>query len=299
VTGTQPGPAERTTVLAPEDTELVGSALAGLVRRVRPRRYLMCRPTYFDVTYSINPWMHPAKPTDPALAVVQWERLRQVYLDLGHQVEEIAPWPGLPDMVFAANGGTVVDGRVLAARFRHPERAAEGPAYLAWFRERGYRVQEAEHVNEGEGDYLPAGDVILAGTGFRTDRRSHAAAERFFGRPVHTLTLVDPRYYHLDTAMAVLGDAEVMYYPAAFAPHSQALLRRLYPDAVLADDADAAAFGLNAVCDGRHVVLAAQAVHLFEELRVRCYVPIGLDLSELHKAGGGAKCCTLELRERR
>jgi N-dimethylarginine dimethylaminohydrolase len=257
----------------------------------------MCRPSHFDVSYSINPWMQPAKPTDRELALAQWERLVYLFRGLGHQVEQIEPGAGLPDMVFAANGAVMVEGKVLSARFRYEQRVPEGPAYADWFRQRGYQVHEAEHINEGEGDYLVTGSVILAGTGFRTDRRSHAEASRFFGRPVHGLQLVDPRYYHLDTALAVLDDDEIMYYPAAFAPQSQDLLRQLYPDAILATDADAEVFGLNAVSDGLHVLLAPQASNLIFQLRERGFVPIGVDLSELLKSGGSAKCCTLELRE--
>ncbi|MEO6503345.1 MAG: dimethylargininase [Jatrophihabitantaceae bacterium] len=266
-------------------------------RTARPRRYLMCPPAHFDVCYSINPWMEPEKPTDGALAVVQWERLINLFLGLGHQVEQIHPVPGLPDMVFAANGATMVDGKVLSARFRYPQRVDEADAYASWFRERGYQVHDAEHINEGEGDYLVTGSRILAGTGFRTDSLSHSEAERFFGRPVQSLTLVDPRFYHLDTALAVLDNDEIMYYPKAFSASSQAVLRELYPDAILATDSDAEVFGLNAVSDGRHVLLASQASNLIDELWARGFVPIGVDLSELLKSGGSAKCCTLELRE--
>ncbi|MGW1196712.1 dimethylargininase [Streptomyces sp. NPDC002536] len=263
----------------------------------RPRHYLMCRPTHFAVDYSINPWMDPAKPVDTGLAVAQWERLRELYLSLGHTVELLEPLPGLPDMVFAANGATVVDGKALVARFRHQERADEAPAYLAWFRERGYEVvRQAGFTNEGEGDYLVAGERILAGTGFRTDRRSHAEAATVLGRPVVTLELVDPRFYHLDTALAVLSDTDVMYYPAAFSATSLRTLRELYPDAVLATDEDAAVFGLNAASDGRHVILPEAATHLSGALRERGYEPIGVDVTELLKAGGSVKCCTLELR---
>jgi arginine dihydrolase len=56
--------------------------------------------------------------------------------------------------------------------------------------------------------------------------------------------------------------------------------------------------GLNAVSDGRHVVLAAQATELARSLSARGFEPVPVDMSELLKAGGGAKCCTLELRER-
>src|SRR5918997_1228229 len=139
------------------------------------RRFLMCRPTYFAVTYRINPWMDPTAPYDNALAVRQWETLRQTFLDLGHTVDLIDPVPGLPDMVFAANGATVVDGRVLLARFRYEQRAAEADAYRTWFAGHGYtEVREPVLINEGEGDYLVAGRRILAGTGFRTDRNAHA-----------------------------------------------------------------------------------------------------------------------------
>lgn len=269
------------------------------VRVARPRRFLMCRPAHFDVVYSINPWMEPEKPTDRDLALIQWERLVNLFRGLGHQVEFIEPAAGLPDMVFAANGATVVNGKVLSARFRYPQRIAEGGIYADWFRERGYQVHEAEHINEGEGDYLYAGSRILAGTGFRTAPHSHAEAERFFGLPVQSLTLVDPRFYHLDTALSVLDvDSElIMYYPKAFSEYSQAILSELYPDAILADDDDAAAFGLNAVSDGLHVLIAEQARHLIDELWAHGFVPIGVDLSELLKSGGSAKCCTLELRE--
>ncbi len=177
------------------------------------RRLLMCRPRHYDVTYSINPWMNPQHSTDNALAVRQWEGLRDLYLELGHVVEEIDPLEGLPDMVFAANGATVVDGKVYGARFRHAERTAEGPAYLRWLEGRGYTdTLWPEFVNEGEGDILTVGRRLLAGTGFRTDPRSHAEAQEFFGLPVTSLTLVNPDYYHLDTALAVLSDDEVMYY---------------------------------------------------------------------------------------
>ncbi|MGW3459319.1 dimethylargininase [Streptomyces olivaceoviridis] len=268
-------------------------------RTATRRRLLMCRPRHYDVTYSINPWMNPGRDTDTMLAVRQWEQLRDLYLELGHSVEEIKPVEGLPDMVFAANGATVIDGRVFGARFRHAERTAEGPAYLRWFEERGYQdVLWPEHINEGEGDLLTVGRRILAGTGFRTDIRAHAEAQEFFGLPVTSLTLVNPRHYHLDTALAVLSDDEIMYYPDAFTPGSQAVLRALFPHAVIATAQDAAVFGLNAFSDGRHVLLPTAAKGLQAQLRARGFEPIGVELTELLKAGGSVKCCTLELRDR-
>lgn len=270
-------------------------------RRAQPRRYLMCPPDHFTVSYVINPWMDLARPGDATRARRQWDTLRRVYLDLGHTVDLIDPLPGSPDMVFAANGGLVIDGRALGARFRHPQRAAEGPAYLEWLRAAGLDdATEAGAVNEGEGDLLTVGPpgrrTVLAGTGFRTTREAHAEVQRTFGVPVVSLSLVDPRFYHLDTALAVLDEQTVAYYPAAFDRASRRTLRRMFPDAVLAGERDAEVLGLNAVSDGRHVVLSEEARDLAAQLRERGYQPIGVDLSELLTAGGGVKCCTLEIR---
>ena len=264
------------------------------------RRYLMCEPTYYTVSYEINPWMHKDQPTETALAVQQWRRLRDTYLDLGHTVEQIDPIPGLPDLVYAANGATVVDGIVYSARFRYPERQPEGPAYQKWFADRGFVTHTAARVNEGEGDMLVAGRLVLAGTGFRTERSAHAEAQELFGHPVISLELVDPHYYHLDTALAVISsdptDPQVAYFPAAFSAGSRAVLEQLFPDALLATERDAQALGLNIVSDGQHVVHAPGAVDLAAKLRERGYETIAVDTSELLKGGGGAKCCTLELR---
>lgn len=269
------------------------------MRVARTRRFLMCPPIHFDVTYSINPWMEPDKPTDTPLAIVQWERLRSQLVALGHRVDVVTPRPGLPDMVFAANAATMVNGRVLAARFRYPQRLEETPAYTAWFTEQGFPVRQASFINEGEGDLLPTGERILAGTGFRTDRRAHAEAAEYLGLPVVSLTLVDPYLYHLDTALAVLDHEEIMYYPGAFSRESWAVLRELYPNAIRATRADAEVFGLNAISDGRNVVLPQQAIQLAADLRAAGFEPHGVDLTELLKAGGSAKCCALEIREAR
>jgi N-dimethylarginine dimethylaminohydrolase len=266
------------------------------LRTATPRRYLMCPPTHFAVEYAINPWMVPGTPVDRALALAQWDVLRRTYLDLGHTVDLLAPVRGLPDMVFAANGATVVGGVVLGARFRHLERAAEAVAHASWFRRAGLRVVEPEFVNEGEGDLLVAGDVVLAGTGFRTDPRAHPEAARVLGREVVSLELVDPRYYHLDTAVAVLDATTLAWFPEAFTARSRAVLAERFPDAVVADPRDAAVLGLNAVSDGRHVVLPSRASRLAAAIAERGFVPVPVDLSELRKGGGGPKCCTLEVR---
>jgi len=274
---------------------------ASAPERVATRRtVLMCRPDFFTVSYRINPWMHPEDPTDTSLAVTQWETLYAKYLELGYDVQLIDGLEGLPDMVYAANGGFVLDGIAYGAKFQYPERQPEGPAYMEWFAANGYQVAEPVSTNEGEGDFLLVGDTIYAGTGFRSDAASHDELRRIYNREVVTLTLIDPSFYHLDTAFAVLdsngGPGSVAFLPKAFDAESLDILDSRFPDAIHVNDADAAVLGLNSFSDGKNVIIASRATDFERQLRERGFTPHGVDLSELLLGGGGVKCCTLELR---
>lgn len=265
-------------------------------RTAAQKTVLMCRPAHFDVTYRINPWMDPDQPTSTDLAVAQWQTLVDAYDRLGFEVHQIEPVEGLNDMVYAANGGLTLDGKAYGALFTYEQRVPEGPAYMRWFAEQGFEVHEPKHINEGEGDFLLSNGTILAGHGFRTSLESHDEVRGIFDREVVSLRLVDPAFYHLDTAMAILDETSIAYLPSAFDDASRAELERRYPDAILVDEADASVLGLNSFGDGRTMVIAERAEGFARQLAERGYETIGLDLSELLRGGGGIKCCTLELR---
>ena len=247
---------------------------------------LMCRPEHFTVSYRINPWMHPEDPTDTSLALQQWSVLYATYVDLGFTVQLIDPLPGLPDMVYAANGGFVLDWIAYGARFHYPERQPEGPAYMEWFRSKGLDVREPQETNEGEGDFLLVGDTILAASGFRSDTSSHQEIADIYGREVVSLQLVNPSYYHLDTALAVLDSTTIAYLPSAFDEASLTILRQRYPDAIIATEEDAAILGLNSFSDGHNVVIAERATTFAKISETAGLIPLALS---------SPSCCSVEV----
>src|SRR5439155_23676610 len=92
----------------------------------RMNRLLVCAPDHYRIAYEINPWMHLDRGADPSVARVQWENLTAVLeKDCGAALERMTPVEGLPDMVFTANAGIVVQGKAILSRFRHPERQPE------------------------------------------------------------------------------------------------------------------------------------------------------------------------------
>jgi N-dimethylarginine dimethylaminohydrolase len=106
-------------------------------------------------------------------------------------VHLIDPIDGLPTWSTAANGGFVLDNIAYGASFTGPERQPpEGPA-RTWTggSARTGPTKAPDNINEGEGDFLLVGDVILAGTGFRSASNSHQELAELYGREVVTLEL--------------------------------------------------------------------------------------------------------------
>ncbi|HEV3402178.1 MAG TPA: arginine deiminase-related protein, partial [Acidimicrobiales bacterium] len=102
------------------------------------RRFLMCPPEHFGVLYEINPWMHREVAVDLDAARSEWEGLVAALRAAGADVEVLEPQPGLPDLVFTANAGTVNNGRYVPSRFRHPYRQPEVDHDIAWFAGHGF-----------------------------------------------------------------------------------------------------------------------------------------------------------------
>ena len=149
---------------------------------------------------------------------------------------------------------------------------------------------------EGEGDAFVWHDMLFAGWPFRSDKPAHKEIAEFLGLKPVSLQLVDPRFYHLDTALTFINDDTVALYPQAFSDDTLKSLRKLVPNIIEANEEDALAYGLNAVTDNHSIILSDKAKKLiakYEEMGLEVY-PI--NISEFQKSGGGVKCLTLELR---
>jgi N-dimethylarginine dimethylaminohydrolase len=272
---------------------------------------MMCRPRHFEVSYVINPWMQPDEWAENSVALALessdgWEVLTRKLQELGARIDYLEPQPGLPDLVFTANAAVVMDGKALVARFRHPERQGEEPHNLAYFEAmvaQG-RLSKAEMMPggiclEGAGDCVwdEQRNLFWMGYGPRSDRSADGPVRDFFGLDVIPLELVNPRYYHMDTALVPLSGGEIMYFPGAFSAEGQAMIveRAGAGNVIAVPEEDASRLSVNAVNLGRDIVLA-QASPRFEAMLVeRGYALHKLPISSFSKSGGSAFCLTLRL----
>ncbi len=259
-------------------------------------RILMSRPDHFEIAYEINPWMHIENPARAERALSQWRRLYERFRRLGVEVELVDQPRGLPDFVFTANGGLVLGRKVVLPAFRPAQRRPETGHFKAWFQSRGYETLEVKNHFEGEGDALFFGDTLCIGHGRRTSLESHAEVRDLLGVRTLSLELVDPRFYHLDTCFAPLGDA-VLYYPGAFSPEGRAAIENLAPPEkrIVLSPREAEAFAANCVLIGGTVISSCSLASFQRKLASAGLAGDAFELDELLKAGGGAKCLSLKL----
>jgi N-dimethylarginine dimethylaminohydrolase len=274
---------------------------AGVADAGTGARLLMCAPDHFGVDYVINPWMeNQIGRTRSSHAREQWENLRR-RLAQEIPLAFVPSAPGLPDMVFTANAGLAIGETVVVTRFHAKERRPEEDFFRRWFARAGFSIaQWPEDVAfEGAGDALldRARGLIWCGHGWRSSEKAPQLLERIFETRAVGLRLVDPRFYHLDTCLCPLPGGWLMYFPQAFDDDSRALIASLAPAErrIEVSEEDAAAFACNAVAVGRRVFLNDCSPKLQSRLRAAGLSPVVTPLSEFMRAGGAAKCLTLEL----
>ena len=261
----------------------------------------MCAPAHYGVEYVINPWMagnvHRVAREN---AVTQWEALRGHLEELA-EIELVEPAPGLPDMVFTANGGFVLEKKAVLSRFLFRERQEEKEHFRRWFARAGFEVAElpGDAPFEGEGDALLDRErgLVWAGYGMRTDLGIHPALAEALDMRVVSLRLADERFYHLDTCLCPLERGYLLYYPRAFDAESIIQIEQLVPaeKRIEIGGDDAAAFACNVINIGDNVVLNSASPELKERLGNAGFKVIETPLDEFMKAGGAAKCLALRL----
>ena len=243
--------------------------------------------------------MHQEIRPDCELAVEQWHHLVATLRRAGAKVETIEPVQGLPDMVFVANAGLVAGQRLVLSKFRYPERQAESIYASRWFRARGLEVAELAGEGdlsfEGGGDAFPFGGVLLVGYGFRTDLAAHAALSRLLGVPVHSIRLIDPRFYHFDISFTPLDTRHAIINPAAWDRASNAIIEQVVPEPLVLEVDEALTFCANSVVVGTVIVMPACPPRVGRILERWGYDVCVTSVSEFLKAGGAVRCLTLPL----
>jgi N-dimethylarginine dimethylaminohydrolase len=291
---------------------------------------LMSGVDFFDDQQAINPFMNNHIVIDRDFAAEEHRLIREALQEAGVKVVQVPAPPDCQDGVYTANWALVRGNKAVMSRLPNARKAEE--AYAAGvLRDLGKEVivmPKQFKKFSGQGDSLPCGNYLFAGSGYRSD----PAAQKFvadtlgyelvqlkaipfrsffgyhnnrFGWPAtnHSSGWRDSFFYDIDLALSVLkGPTEsskglIAWCPAAFTRGSQTKLRALTDiDKIEVSYEEATkAFACNLVSTGKHVIMNAGAINFATELKKYGLKPILLSNPELGKGGGSIRCTTLTL----
>jgi N-dimethylarginine dimethylaminohydrolase len=288
---------------------------------------LMGDPSHFSVVGGANPHTRDRwgrrKTVDRALAIRQWQHLRDLLVDHGVAVAVVPPDPHWPGTVYPANAGLRL-GQDFVLSHLIPTRAGETPLYQRAIEPLGLRCHTVQHRFEGEADLFPAGDLYLFTYGeirrqrfvprvgippwkrvygFRSEPGALEEIERIgpLGRRVLRVRLRDERYYHGDTCLCSFGPARsaLLAYLPALAPEAEEQLRAGFGERLVAiDDADALLYAANSFAFEReglaHLVMPeGVSQKLRDQVRAQGARVVTVDVSEFLKKGGGSVKCMI------
>ncbi len=264
-------------------------------------KFLMCKPTKLhEISYKINPFMKKGEKIVNSLALKQHADLVQILKDCGAEVEFIEQQEGLIDMIFTANAGFVYGDKFILPNFKNAERKPESQHYEKWAREKGYNVVTLPEdvIFEGAADLakIDEQNYFMA---FGDLRTNYAAVESLrgilTGVNIIPVKLVDERFFHLDTCLRTLEDKEIMYFEKAFDKESNKKIEKEASQRFTLTDFEAPAYICNSIKFGRELVANKCPSILESYLKYEKYAVKKVDISELRKGGGSARCMVLEI----
>jgi len=264
----------------------------------------MCEPTFFDVKYAINEHMlnedGNLNNVDKSLANTQWVTLKKKFEELSIETLTITPAKDLPDMVFTANQtlpfkkGNKVS--FILSNMHHDERKKEVSCFSNWLSQNNLETinLEANSSFEGMGDALWNYETneLFGGFGFRTNKEIYTEIEKITQVKVNMLSLINPKFYHLDTCLAIANKNTAFYVPSGFDNESQALLKSKFSNLIEIPEEEAlSGFAANlCVVNGTDLIIQKGNPVTCEAAELNGLNVHTLDTSEFMKSGGSVFC---------
>lgn len=257
----------------------------------------MCPPDYYEIEYSINPWMDTNIKVNKKKAFLQYSRLKKEFEKAGAGIIELQAVKGLPDMIFASNAGYPEGDVFIKANFKAHQRKRESDMAEKYFKENSYQIFDIPEniIFEGQGDLIRSKSKYFMGWGTRSDLIAKDYIEDIIGKEVTSLELIDPYFYHLDTCFGPLNDNIVVINEKAFTEESLVKIYDKFRIVITTNKKDNSVLACNLVVIESCVFLGKGiSEDLKSEIVKHKFKIIENDMSEFLKGGGSVKCLTLE-----
>lgn len=276
---------------------------------------LMSGADYFADDSAINPYMDANVAIDPQQASEEHNRIKEALQTAGVKVVQVPAPSGCQDGVYTANWALVRGKNAVLSTLPNARTAEEAYAekVLTSLGKTVHKVPDGLHFS-GQGDALPCGKYLFAGSGYRTDAAAHKFLADTLGYEVITLQAIpqvdsdgkpvinsvsgwpDSFFYDIDLALSVLRPDLIAWCPDAFTSQSQERLRALPIDKIEVSFEEATkGYACNLVSTGETVIMSAHAPQFQAAIEAKGLKTVPLAFTELPKGGGFIRCTTLTL----
>ncbi len=256
----------------------------------------MCPPDFFGVKYEINPWMHLENQPNLELAKKQWLGAMSIFKSLGIEVDVMESKECCPDMVFTANSGLPVGDKFILSNFTFKERTPEEALFKDFFSKKFKEVIELpkDVKFEGQGEAFFAGNKLFLGSGFRSSKGAKKEIGKYLpkGCEIVQLELINPKFYHLDTALQHIGENIFLVSKNAFSENSLKEIQK-YGDLIHLSQEDSDAFCANCIVFEKNIIMSNPSKELEEKLKTLGFGVLKNNMSEFLKSGGAIRCISL------
>lgn len=262
-----------------------------------------------------NSYSHIDIQPDRERAMADFQNVQAAVKKAGVKVIKVDPPPDCPDGVYTANWALCRGNKAVLSSLPKT-RQEETPYAEKVLRDLGkeiIRVPEGLRFS-GQGDAIPCGDYLFAGSGYRTDEAVHEFLAETLGFKVVTLRAIPDRdaggkpvtnqvtgwpdsfFYDIDLAIAALSPNLIAWCPEAFTPDSQDKIRALPHEKIEVSLAEAKqGFACNLLSTGETVIMSGKAPELRRAIEARGLRVLTPEVNELGKGGGYIRCSTLTL----
>lgn len=279
---------------------------------------LMSGVDHFDDRAAINPFMRADVAINRSQARSEHDNIRAALEAAGIHVKQVAPPVDCQDGVYTANWALVSGDNAVMSVLPNARKGEEAYAerILCEQGKRIIKVPDGLRFS-GQGDALPCGKFLLAGSAYRSDPAVHRFLADTLDYEVISLQTIPERdatgvpvinaasgwpdsfFYDIDLALSVLRDDLIAWCPDAFEPASQAKIRALPLRKIEVSFEEAVqGFACNLISTGETVVMSAHAPRLQAAIEAEGLKTITPEISELAKGGGYIRCTTLTLTNR-
>jgi N-dimethylarginine dimethylaminohydrolase len=268
----------------------------------------------------LNPYSDRSVQPDVAAAVAEHAAIRDALESAGVKVVQVDAPESCQDGVYTANWAMVRGDKAVLSSLPK-QRQAETPFAEKYLRGLGKQIIQPPYRFSGQGDALPCGNLLFAGSQYRTDPRMHQFLADELGYEVISLQAMpeldasgqpvtnavtgwpDSFFYDIDLAISILRWPSastlglIAWCPEAFTPESQEKLRALDKVEKIEVSLSEAqtGFACNLVSTGQTVVMSARAPQLQKAIEASGLKTITPTITELAKGGGYIRCTTLTL----